>query len=127
MMPATLTVREARARGWTADEAERVLPGGRGRKDCFGLADVVALVPGGTGTVYIQATSWTNHAARRKKALESKILPLLLENGNQFWIWSWVRTRGEERLKVQEICWYPERGVVAHQAYETEVEYDSLA
>ncbi len=104
LLPKTLTYRECEARGWIPDDAERTLPGTFIRKDAFGLADIISIRTGGPGTLYIQATSWSNHAARRKKALESPNLRPLLQDGNRFVIWSWVCTRGEERLKAQEIA-----------------------
>ena len=104
LLPETLSQRECERRGWKWAHGEYRFPGSFIRKDAFGLADLLAIGPEIQGTLYIQATSRSNHAARRKKAKENENLEILLRQGNQFEIWSWIcEPRDEEDLKVEVI------------------------
>ena len=58
---------------------------------CFDVA-VKILGPGGwlPGTLWIQCTSASNHAARRKKVMACPdVLAMLVASGDQCEVWSW--------------------------------------
>jgi hypothetical protein len=92
-MPTQRTLERLRDLGHTAGVVERFQshagPFGI-RIDLFGCIDIIALVNG--QIVGVQATSYTNHSAHVKKALEQENLVKWLQCGGRFEIWSWKKT-----------------------------------
>jgi hypothetical protein len=77
------------------------LPGGRVfKRDLFGFADHAAVKAGEPGTLYVQTTSGSNHAARREKALSLKSVAIVLAAGNRVEIWSWSKRGARGKRKT---------------------------
>jgi hypothetical protein len=118
MTPTARTLAECRKRGWVAQVVEQTIPRTFIKRDLFGIIDVIALVPrsclclackvGGACTlptvsahiVGIQATSGTNHAARREKALAESRLKAWRDAGGKFEIWSWSKAGARGKRKT---------------------------
>jgi hypothetical protein len=101
MSPTARTLAALRQRGCLAAVVERWLPHARVRQDVFGFCDIVYVDRERTGTVYVQATSGTNHAARRRKLLALPALGRVLAAGNPIEVWSWSK-RGKRGMRK---CW----------------------
>ena len=89
-VPTQRTLKELRERGWAyqvLEKFQRFAGGGGFKKDCWG-ADIIAL-DGLPGSLLIQTTSDTNHAARRTKVLAIPEVKLWLDAGNRFHVWTW--------------------------------------
>lgn len=105
--PTQRTLIRLRASGFGCDVVERWIPQARKRKDVAGCIDIIAWKPG-EGILGIQATSDSNHAARRTKAIAEPRLREWLESGGRFCIYSWGMkgskgTRKLWTLRVEEI------------------------
>lgn len=77
-----------------------------GEHTCDSCGTTNALVPG--EIIGIQATSGTNHAARREKALSEPRLRAWIDAGGRFEIWSFSKTgvRGKRKkwtLRTEEV------------------------
>jgi hypothetical protein len=100
--PTSRTLRECRKRGWMAYVCEKYSHHTRRRYDAFGFGDVLAVDPGRTGAVLIQATSGDNVASRVKKICGecSESAALWLSAGNAIEVWGWrkVGPRGKRKL-----------------------------
>lgn len=68
--------------------------------DCFGFADVVAVKPDETGTMYLQVTDHTSHSKRVEKIIEAKAAPVILKAGNSIWVHSWKSQKPRGRPKL---------------------------
>lgn len=90
MSPTGRTLARLKKLGYDADVVERWIPRARVRKDVAGCIDVLAY-QAVWGIVGIQATTATNHAHRRVKALQEPRLRRWLQAGGQFQIWSWAK------------------------------------
>jgi hypothetical protein len=107
MSPTQRTLKQLRDLGYTAAVTERWNQYAKVRIDLFGVIDIVALFPG-VGILGVQATSRSNHAARRVKALAEPALRTWLACGGRFEVWSWGKAgaRGEAKrwgVKREEI------------------------
>jgi hypothetical protein len=100
--PTQRTLKEARSLGFTAAVVERWNQYARVRQDLFGCIDIVALHEG-VGILGIQATSGTNHAARRVKAAAVPALRDWLCAGGRFEIWSWRLKGAAGKRKMYEL------------------------
>ena len=101
--PSARSLAEMRRRDWTAQVVERWVPQARRRIDLFGVIDILAL-DGEPGCIGIQATTGSNHASRRKKALAEPRLLLWLRAGNRFEVWSWRKgANGRWTLRSEPI------------------------
>ena len=101
--PITRTVDYLLAHGYSVAICE----GKRGpyTYDVWGF-DVEAKTPGVPGTLRIQCTDHTNHAARRKKLQAMPdVLGLIIATGDQAEVWSWHPKKSEPR---REVMAYPE-------------------
>lgn len=100
--PTARTLEECRKRGWVAQVVERTIGRTFIKQDLFGCIDIVALTKpddgllGVRGTVGIQATSGSNHAARRDKILAEPRMLSWLEAGNRLELWTWAK-RGKTK------------------------------
>lgn len=90
MSPTSRTLARLKKLGYDADVVERWIPRARVRKDVAGCIDVLAYHPE-LGIVGIQATTATNHAHRRVKAMQEPRLRRWLQARGQFQIWSWSK------------------------------------
>jgi hypothetical protein len=87
-----MTLARADELGFTAQNVEKWIPHTRRRLDLFGCIDIVAVHPR-CGIIGIQATSASNHAARRTKSAAEPRLRRWLKAGGRFEIWSWKRQK----------------------------------
>lgn len=86
--PTKNTLQRCRKHGWMAQVVEHWVPATKRRRDLFGVIDVVAVRPGSTGVLGIQASSRSNLSGRKAKAQCDEIRTWL-EAGNQFELWMW--------------------------------------
>lgn len=72
----------------------------RTKRDLFNFADLVAIKPDESGTLYIQTTTTANQAARAAKVLDNPIVKDILKSGNRIHIhgWAQVGPRGKRKL-----------------------------
>lgn len=70
-------------------------------RDLFGILDLVAIREG--ETLGVQATSSSNHAARRRKVRESEALPALLRANWRIEIHSWKKSAGRWKCRRELI------------------------
>jgi hypothetical protein len=87
--PTYRTLKLLRAEGHEAEVVEKWNPVVKRRIDLAGCMDVLAWGGGVKGVLAVQATTATNHAARRGKALLEPRLGHWLKGGNRFEVWSW--------------------------------------
>lgn len=73
--------------GYTAKVVEHWNPYAKIRQDLFGV-DILALKPG-EKVLVIQATTGSNHAARRMKLLDAGFIELWTSAGARLEVWSW--------------------------------------
>lgn len=99
MSPTARSLAHCRKLGWIAGVVERYNMYARKSYDYLGIIDIIAITPEGK-LVGIQATSGSNHSARREKALEEPRLADWLRTGATFQIWSWAKRgkQGERKL-----------------------------
>jgi hypothetical protein len=93
--------------GYTVDDSERILHGGK-RKDLFGFADLVAFRPGQIGAVFIQATTVENMNARVSKIRSEPCAKICIECGNRVVVVGWreVRFPGRRPQWLESIRWF---------------------
>jgi len=106
MSPTQRTLAECKRRGWPANVVEQRVPRVFITRDLFNCIDIVAIAD--HAILGIQATSGTNHAARRAKILAEPRALQWLQAGARFEVWSWSKRgpRGKRKLwtlRVQEI------------------------
>lgn len=89
MSPTARSLEHARAMGFTAQVVERFNKYSNKRIDLFGIIDLVCCKPG-VGILGVQATSGSNHAARRTKSLAEPRLAEWLNSGGRYEIWSFA-------------------------------------
>lgn len=99
MSPTQRALKEAKKLGFTCQVVERWNFHAKKRLDLFGVIDIVA-IKAGIGIVGIQATSGTNHAARRTKSKAEPKLAEWLASGGRFELWSFSKRgdRGKRKL-----------------------------
>lgn len=89
--PTQRTLNLLRKDGYLAEVVERVVPGGRFRRDLFGIFDVVGIAPDARGVLGIQCTTCGNLSARVSKMLVSPALVVWLLAGNRAEAWGWAK------------------------------------
>lgn len=95
--PMSSTLHELRSNGYMTAVVEHWHHFAKRKIDLFGFADIIAArnVDGVKDIVLVQATTGSNHAARRAKILaEPKALRWLLAGG-RIEIWSWRTLKSE--------------------------------
>lgn len=106
--PTSRTLAAAGKRGYVIGVVERFVgfpPPGH-RVDLFGVIDLVGVRPTedkrGLQIVGVQATSGSNHAARRTKILGEPRAKLWCDAGGVLELWSWTKrgARWEPRIEV---------------------------
>tara|TARA_Y100000310_G_C20059489_1_gene524309 strand:- start:34 stop:417 length:384 start_codon:yes stop_codon:yes gene_type:complete len=100
--PTQRTLKYYRDLKWTCQVVEKWVPMAKKRVDLFNCIDIVAMKKG-AGIIGIQATSGTNHAQRRTKAMAEPKLREWLESGGRFWVVSWSKRGGAGKRKLWTI------------------------
>jgi hypothetical protein len=101
MSPTARTLAYLRKQGMVCQVVERFNPFCKIRIDLFGCIDIVAVSE--TNIIGIQATSGSNHSARKKKILESDILPLWKKAGGVIKLISWIKNKKNRWIAREEI------------------------
>ena len=73
------------------------------RQDLFGFADLVAVIPGMPGTVYVQTTSGANVAARLNKMRAEPVVARVracLAAGNSVMVHGWAKRGARGKRKT---------------------------
>jgi len=99
--PSALVAEWYRNQGWMVDTVERYNSFIHQRKDCFGVADLVAVHPCVRGTTYLQVSGLSNHGTHIRKMEEPHLaanIKTLLEAGNSYII---ISPRKKKRLELQ--------------------------
>lgn len=99
--PTKLTCDELKTNGVAYGVVEQTIPHTFIKRDFIGVIDIIACIGG--KIVGIQATSDSNHAARRTKAEAEPRLVEWLRCGAVFQIWSW-KTKKEPCKKATYSC-----------------------
>lgn len=86
---ATRTLTYYRDLGYLAERVDRFNPYSKRSHDLFGIFDLVVVGMPEFPTLYVQATTGDNHAARRRKVLLSTDSLAVLRGGNGVAIVSW--------------------------------------
>lgn len=89
--PTARTLAWCRRQGWTAAVVEKWNPHAEIRQDLFGCIDVVALQPGQTGVLGVQATTATNVSHRLAKMVAEPRARVWLECGNRLLLVGWAK------------------------------------
>ena len=100
--PTARTLAAFRSLGFTSRVVERFCPFSKRRVDLFEIGDVLAVCEG-VGVLLVQATSGTNHAARRTKALAEPRLREWLASGGRFEIVSWTKAGARGKRKTWQM------------------------
>lgn len=104
--PTSRTLEMYRKFGATIQVVEKFNQFSKTRLDLFGCIDLVAMHE--NSIIGIQATSGSNHSARRVKSLALPGLKLWLQCGGRFQIVSWTKkvTRNMDGTKSKVKRWY---------------------
>ena len=97
--PTSRSLKEMRARGWTAQVVERWSAHARKRVDLFGGIDVLACHPL-NGILGVQACAGASHAARRAKLLDEPRLYAFVRAGGRVAVWSWTKRGAAGKRKL---------------------------
>lgn len=91
--PSALTRELFEKDGWIVETTECWIPGANIRKDLLGFIDQLCFRDG--EVLAVQATSWSNVAARVAKITESEHLPLVRKLGWSIFVmgWKWCPTK----------------------------------
>ena len=111
MTPTARTLVYLRRQGYLVEVVERWIqfgkpsPGKKNgvRRDCFGIADLLACRPRDKAIILIQATSAANISHRVKKSLASPHLATWLDSGGQFQVWGWAKRARRWEPRITEI------------------------
>jgi len=97
--PTSRTTKLLRDTGWTYQIVEYWCPHSRRRKDLWGIGDILVMDKQ-PGSLLLQVSSASGHAARVKKSLAEPRLEEWLESGNRFEVWTWGKkgARGKRKL-----------------------------
>lgn len=101
MTPTARTLVYLRDLGFRAEVVEKWVkpPGMKGfKKDLFGIVDIVAFRPGFPKTLFLQVTSSSNIAARKRKAEEVKADDLISAS-REFWVWGWKKVKNRWQVE----------------------------
>jgi hypothetical protein len=101
MSPTARSLQHLRELGYQAKVVEKWNPFAKIRQDLFG-GDLLAL-KAGEPVLIIQATSGSNHAARRTKLEEEGFVALWKGAGAVLEVWSWAKQGPRGRRKVWQV------------------------
>ena len=96
--PTARSLELLRELGYTAKVVEHWNPYAKIRQDPFGV-DILALKPG-EPVLLVQATTGSNHAARRMKIQEAGFSDLWTSAGAIIEVWSWAKQGARGNRKV---------------------------
>lgn len=102
MTPTALSMRMLRRQGYCVDVVERWVPHANIRRDCFGIGDLLAVLPD-EFPVLVQTTTANNLAARVKKAKASPGLAAWLRAKARFVVHGWKRVNGKWSVAIVEL------------------------
>ena len=91
--PTRRTLQWLRDDGWIPAVVERWCSFSRRRIDLFGVIDILAIKPGQTGVLGVQATSASNVTSRVRKIKKSGIADLWIECNNELWVVGWKKVK----------------------------------
>ena len=100
--PTQRSLKHLRSLGFAAGVVERWIPRANVRKDLFDVVDIVAIDERGR-VAWVQTTSYSNMAARRKKLRAADIFPFLCMNGNHVLLHGWQKKNGRWTVKEEVI------------------------
>lgn len=83
------------------DVVERWIPQAKVRRDLFGIIDIVSLC--GTRTCGIQATTYSNVAARVKKIRRSPAYPELCQAGWVLEVHGWRKVKNRWTVRIVKV------------------------
>ncbi len=92
--PSAMTKRHYEEKGYLIGRVESYNPRSRRTNDLFGFADHVVIL--WDGVLFVQSTTGSNHAARRKKILASPEAQKIIEIGHKVVIVSWSKKPSPE-------------------------------
>jgi hypothetical protein len=98
MSPTQRSLAHLKDLGYRAKVVERWNPFAKVRQDLFG-GDILAL-KSGEPVLIVQATTGSNHAARRMKLDEEGFTALWTSAGARLEIWSWAKAGAQGKRKV---------------------------
>lgn len=103
--PTQRSLQRLRKDGYTAGVVEKTIPKVFPPKklDLFGAIDIVAIAADQLGVLGVQATSASNQASRRTKALALPAIRLWLATGNRFEVWGWRKKGAKGARKLWEV------------------------
>ncbi|MDX2253202.1 MAG: hypothetical protein NW202_13030 [Nitrospira sp.] len=101
MSPTARSLQHLRDLGYHARVVERWNPFAKVRQDLFG-GDILALKPG-SPVLIVQATTGSNHAARREKLEAEGFTALWTGAGARLEIWSWAKQGGRGKRKRWQV------------------------
>ena len=98
--PTARSLERLRKEGYIAEVVEKTIPRCFIKKDFIGCIDIIAF--NGVETIGVQATSGSNHAARRTKALAIPELATWLQGENRhFEVWSWTKPKTGRKWELR--------------------------
>lgn len=88
-----------------APKFEQGKPAGmfRNKFDAFGFADLVAVHPDITGTLYIQTTTTQHQAERQQKVLDARATRTILQSQNRIVVHGWKKTGPRGQVKTWQV------------------------
>lgn len=101
--PTQRTLALLRKNGYTAAVVERWNAYVKIRQDLFGFADLVAIHPDVSGTLYVQTTSGDNHSARVSKIVKCEAAKSCVMARNRVQVISWSKKKNRWTPRIQEI------------------------
>lgn len=101
--PTSLSLRELRKQGYTAQVVEKFIFWTKTRQDLFGGIDILSIKEG-EPILGVQATSWDNVSTRVKKLKKIPELQLWIKCGYQLQVWGWKLNKSRRYvLRVVEL------------------------
>ena len=107
--PTARSLQYCHSHGLPASVVERWNPHAKIRQDAFGFIDLIVLDTDAHAIIGVQATSASNHAARRRKILAEPKALAWSNAGGLIEVWSWSKRAGVTKRKVwtlrrEEVC-----------------------
>jgi hypothetical protein len=98
MSPTARSLQYLRTLGYRAEVVEKTIAHTFIKKDLFGV-DILAL-KAGTPILAVQATTGSNHSARREKLEAGEFISLWTQSGAVLEIWSWKKAGARGKRKT---------------------------
>jgi hypothetical protein len=125
--PTARSLERLRAEGFVAQVVEQTIPRCFIKRDFIGCIDIIAF--NGTETIGVQATSGSNHAARRTKALAIPELKTWTDGPNRhFEVWSWAKPAKARKWELRRERLVPTNpGEIAEKSLRSETDLERYA